>query len=202
MISLVAITDASAPLPSAPLRAVTAGSLCAVCVPEDDEPVTVDKLVDREALLEALMEERDVLPVRFGTAIPDEAAAVRVLTERHDDLEAALDRVRGAVELAVRARLVGAVEDVAHASGREYLRARVGSSEAAGRLHDRLDAIARAAVVRSGSDVLRAAYLVDRAAVPQFVAEVEREQRSSSELSILCTGPWPPFSFAGEEPAS
>jgi Gas vesicle synthesis protein GvpL/GvpF len=167
-------------------------------VPADDEPVTVDKLVDRERVLDALMEDRDVLPVRFGTALADEAAAARVLMERHDELEAALDHVRGACELAVRARLAGAVDDVVHASGREYLRARVGSSEEARRLHDRLKAIARAAVVRSGPDVLRAAYLVDRAAVPGFVAEVQDAQQSCPELSILCTGPWPPFSFAGE----
>jgi hypothetical protein len=202
LISLVAITDASAPPPSAPLRAVVAGSLCVVCEPADDEPVTVDRLVDREGLLEALMAERDLLPVRFGATVANESAAAQLLTERHDELEAALLRVRGAVELAVRARLAAPRDHVAHASGREYLRAKVGTSEAARRLHARLEAIARSAVVRSGPDVLRAAYLVDRAVVPDFVTEVQQAQALDSELSLLCTGPWPPFSFAGEEPTS
>ena len=73
MISLVAITDAAAPPPAAPLRAVTAGSLCALCVPADDEPATVEQLVDREELLETLMEDRDLLPVRFGPPCPTNA---------------------------------------------------------------------------------------------------------------------------------
>jgi hypothetical protein len=148
------------------------------------------------------MAERDLLPVRFGATVANESAAARLLTERHDDLEAALVRVRGAVELAVRARLAAPREHVAHASAREYLRAKVGTSEAARRLHARLEAIARSAVVRSGPDVLRAAYLVDRAVVPDFVTEVQQAQALDSELSLLCTGPWPPFSFAGGEPMS
>jgi hypothetical protein len=202
LISLVAISDASAPPSSALLRTVSAGSLCALCVPADDRPVTLDALVDREELLEALMEERDVLPVQFGTTLPDERAAARVLLERHEELAAPLDRVRGAVELGVRARLVGGAEPAAHASGREYLRARIDNAEAGRRLHERLAAMSRSAVVRPGPDLLRAAYLVDRAAVARFVAEVQKTQESCPELSLLCTGPWPPFSFAGTEPGS
>jgi Gas vesicle synthesis protein GvpL/GvpF len=204
LISLVAISDSGAsPLPE-PLRAVDAGSLCALCAPADGRAVTVDTLVEREELLEALMEDRDVLPVRFGTALPDESAATQVVLERHEELASALDRVRGAVELALRGRLVGPPggERVAHASGRDYLRARAGGSEAAQRLHERLDAIARSAVVRPGQDLLHAAYLVDRADVARFVAEVKRTQASCPELSLLCTGPWPPFSFAAAEPTS
>jgi hypothetical protein len=205
VISLIAITDSSAPPPSAPVSAVSAGSLCALCVQGDDEPVTVDTLVEREALLEALMEDRDVLPVRFGSAVADERAAAQLLLDRHDELAAALDQVRGAVELSVRARLVGseAGEHAVHASGREYLRARVGGSAAATRIHESLKAISRSAIVRSGGrEVLRASYLVDRSRVRGFVLEVRRIQDSCTELSILCTGPWPPFSFAGAEPPS
>jgi hypothetical protein len=201
VISLVAISDASAPPASPPLRTVTSGSLCALCVPADDRPVTIDALVDREELLEALMEERDVLPVQFGAALPDERAAAQVLLERHEEFAAALDRVRGAVELAVRARRTGGPdrEDAAPASGRDYLRARLERSETGQRLHERLAALSRSAVARPGPDILRAAYLVDREAVPRFVAEVQRMQAASPELSLLCTGPWPPFSFAGTE---
>ena len=47
---------------------------------------------------------------------------------------------------------------------------------------------------------LRAAYLVDRAHVDAFVAAVRALQREHAGLSVLCTGPWPPYSFA-EEPA-
>jgi hypothetical protein len=43
---------------------------------------------------------------------------------------------------------------------------------------------------------LRGAYLVERDAVKRFAAEVARLQNLNTGLSILCTGPWPPYSFA------
>ena len=49
-----------------------------------------------------------------------------------------------------------------------------------------------------GPELLRAAYLVDRADVDGFVAVVRELQREHDSLSVLCTGPWPPYSFAGE----
>jgi Gas vesicle synthesis protein GvpL/GvpF len=39
---------------------------------------------------------------------------------------------------------------------------------------------------------------VDRGAVESFVELVRRLQDTHSELDVLCTGPWPPYSFAGE----
>jgi hypothetical protein len=42
-------------------------------------------------------------------------------------------------------------------------------------------------------EVLRAASLVDRAALPRFRDAVEELQRP--DVSVLCTGPWPPYSF-------
>jgi hypothetical protein len=45
--------------------------------------------------------------------------------------------------------------------------------------------------------VLRAAYLVERANVARFRALVERLQQQHPEIAVLCTGPWPPYSFVG-----
>jgi hypothetical protein len=68
VIELLAITDDGTP-PAPPLRAVRAGRLSVVCVPAGEEQLTADALWRREALLEQLMEDRDVLPVRFGTRV-------------------------------------------------------------------------------------------------------------------------------------
>jgi hypothetical protein len=201
VISLVAIADSSGPPPAAPVCSVVAGDLCAFYVPADEEPVTVASLEDREDLLETLMEGRDLLPVQFGASVQDEQSAARILVDRHDELAGALDRVRGAVELSLRVRAVEGTRAV-RTNGRDYLAARLASSDAARRLHERLEAIARTATTRSGSDLLRASYLVDKGAVPAFVAEVRRAQDACPELLLLCTGPWPPFSFAGEAPSS
>ena len=39
------------------------------------------------------------------------------------------------------------------------------------------------------------AYLVDERAVEPFRGVVERLQLSHPDTAILCTGPWPPYSF-------
>jgi hypothetical protein len=167
------------PLPElAPLRAVAAGDgLAAVCAPAGDEEVTPEALWRFEQVVEALMEDRDVLPVRYGTRFDDEAAAARAVEDREADLAAALDRVHGAVELSVRVIAVG---------------------ERAPDVHAPLSKLARATVRRSDtSELLRAAYLVDRDAVGRFADLVARLQASNPDLRLLCTGPWPPYSFAG-----
>ena len=49
------------------------------------------------------MEQRALLPVRFGTLVADDAAAAAAVAGRGEALAGALRRVRGAVELSVRA---------------------------------------------------------------------------------------------------
>jgi hypothetical protein len=68
--------------------------------------------------------------------------------------------------------------------------------EAARLLHEPLDFLARRSVVLPGPELLRAAYLVDRDAVDRFVALVQRLEETHTDLHIVCTGPWPPYSFA------
>jgi hypothetical protein len=196
MIELVAVTDAEAPPPE-PLWAVRRGNLSLLCGPASGiaEP-TPDDLWRHEALLERLLEDRDLLPVRFGTVVADEDAAARVLDERHDELVAGLDRVRGAVEVALRVRAREPAQPAEGLSGREYLDAKGGPARTANHVHEALAELARESVVHTRDDLLRAAYLVERGEVEAFVAAVRRLQEAHSDVALLCTGPWPPFSFA------
>jgi gas vesicle protein GvpL/GvpF len=206
VIELYAITDyPGPPLPDvAPLKAVATKRLAAVCAPADSSEVSPDSLWRHEEVVEALMKDRDLLPVRFGTRLSDELAAARAVGQRYDTLAVALAGVRGAVELSVR--VVDGGENASTpgdaGSGAEYMRARARSAvdrERATRLvHEPLSILARASVQSSprGSELLRAAYLVDRLAVDGFVALVARLERANSTLRLLCTGPWPPYSFA------
>ena len=207
MIELYAITaHPGPPLPAvAPLRAVPAGGLAAICAPAEEREVTPDALWRHEQVVEALMEDRDLLPVRFGTRLDDDAAAARSVAERHAELEAALERVRGAVELSVRAVLTEPAEDAAPAesTGADYLRAKRRATAAhdtvANAVHEPLAALARASAQRPPRppmEALRAAYLVDRGAVGAFAKLVARLDERHPELRLLCTGPWPPYSFA------
>jgi Gas vesicle synthesis protein GvpL/GvpF len=197
VIELYAITDDPAP-PEPPLRAIRCDGLTALCAPVDPrarEELTPEVLWRHEEVVEGLMEERNVLPVRFGTLVEDEEAAVRALAERREKLTASLEHVRGAVELAVRAEPRERQSPPAAESGVEYMRAKAGRTEAARLLHEPLAFIARDSVVHTGAELLRAAYLVDREAVDGFVSLVGRLQEAHTGLHVLCTGPWPPYSF-------
>jgi Gas vesicle synthesis protein GvpL/GvpF len=206
VIEVYAITDDDDPPLSveAPLRAVIGRRLAAVCAPGEERPATAEALWRHEELVEALMEQRDLLPVRYGTRLENEDAVREVLDEREDELARALERVRGAVELAVRAIDVSSqpAPPEPAASGAEYLASRqqtAAAREAAVQvLHAPLSSSARASSTRTpgeAAEVLCAAYLVDRASVPDFVALVGRLQDENPALRIVCTGPWPPYSF-------
>ena len=48
--------------------------------------------------------------------------------------------------------------------------------------------------------LLSGTYLVDRDHVVEMVDHVRATAREHPDLGILCTGPWPPYSFTGGEP--
>ena len=209
MIELYAITDnPGPPLPDVapPLALVPVDGLAAVCTAAADADVSAETLWRHEEVVEALMADRDLLPVRYGTRLEDEHAVARAVEERRDELAAALDRVRGAVELSVRVVAAGTAPESPPAadasSGAEYLRLRsradASRERAARALHEPLSALARASVEGRPRppELFRAAYLVERGAVESFAAEVAGVQEANAGLGILCTGPWPPYSFA------
>jgi hypothetical protein len=206
VIELYAITDdRGPPLPDiGSLKAVAVGPLAAVCAPAGSGELSPEALWRHEEVVEALMEDRDLLPVRYGTRLEDESAAARAVAERRQDLAAALDRVRGAVELAVRVVADEPRPDDGPdaGTGAQYLRSKARSAaerETAMRtLHDPLAILARASrrtSPRSPDELLRAAYLVDRPAIDRFTRLVARLQEANPGLRLLCTGPWPPYSF-------
>jgi hypothetical protein len=202
-------------LAQAPLDGVREGELLAVIsrhVHAPGEPA-LDALWAHERVIERLMADRAVLPMRFGNKLPDDQALRELLAEHQDELLAALDRVRGRVELGVRAmRPSGGQPEpdtTAFTSGRAYLEARLRDGRRAERdasaLHEPLAALAVAAVrrpAREPDELLRAAYLVEAAVVARFRGAVERLQRAHPGVAILCTGPWPPYSFVAASPAA
>jgi hypothetical protein len=188
----------------APLDMIAEGPLVAVLsrhAQPPDEPA-LDALRAHERVVESLMVERAVLPMRFGTK-PASADGVReLLAGRRDALLEALDGVRGRVELALRAvqptACAAAAPPPAAANGGEYLRARIAGARTLAALHDPLAALAVAArrwPQRSPEELLRTSYLVDEPAVAAFRSAVESLQREHPEAALLCTGPWPAYSF-------
>jgi len=169
-----AVTEPGTPAPPG-LRVVEAAGLAAVVGDHDAPAPSVDALWQHERVVEGLMERGPVLPMRFGSTTHDVGV---LLEERHAELTAALERVRGAVELGVRAT----PDPEPAASGTEYLMRRARTERA----HAALAEFARASVARPHAG----AYLVDRDTVDAFRARVrELDER------LTCTGPWPPYSF-------
>ncbi|MDB5066892.1 MAG: gas vesicle protein [Chloroflexi bacterium] len=189
-------------LAGAPLEGIALGPMLAVVSRHQRLPEgrSLDTLWLHEGVVEALMAERAVLPMRFGTRLPDPDGVRAALAARRELLLDALDRVRGRVELAVRAirPSAGVVADARPASGVEYLRARLHSARSGASLHEPLAALAVAAhrwPEHAPGEVLRASYLVDQPAVERFRLAIDRLQRQHPEAALLCTGPWPAYSF-------
>jgi hypothetical protein len=184
VIKLLAVAEHPGPPPPDGVLAIPCGNLAALCAssdPEAETELTEEALWRHEELVEELMRERDLLPVRYGTRLADEDEALRAVAERAPELRAALERVRGAVELSLRVRSTEAGADP------EPLRAP-------------LRALAREESERRSDgegELLRSAYLVDRERIDEFCATVGRLQQAHSELALLLTGPWPPYSFTG-----
>jgi Gas vesicle synthesis protein GvpL/GvpF len=195
--------DPERPLPAgtgledAPVEGVRGDDLLAVVTRHDEAPAepTPDAFWAHARVVERTMADRAVLPMRFASTLANDAAVTETLEARRQEFHAALDRVRGRVEVAVRAAQPRG-EERTPTTGREYLEAKLRDTRG---LHEPLSSLAVAARHRSGpGEVLRAAYLIEEENLPPFRSAVERLQRAHPEVSILCTGPWPPYSFVGE----
>ena len=209
MIELYAITGHPAPpLPDVgPLRELTRDGLAVVFseTSEDGAP-TAERLWRHEHVVEKLMESRDLLPVRYGTRARDEDEVAHALDRRREELVTALTFVRDAVEVSLRVFGDESGPDILPVgrprSGSEYLRAKARDAgvrrELVQAVHEPLRAIARSDCVspsRRDPELLRSAYLVDRRRVRRFTRAVAKLQAAHPGFRLLCTGPWPPYSF-------
>lgn len=223
MLYVYAITDpgAGAAVPGiegAPVIEVREGELKALVSAHERlaPPGGTDRLWEHEAVVESAgMRGAAVLPLRLGSALVDEDAVRALLRERADEFEAILARVRGAVELSVRAALAAPEEPAAAATpgmagaGTAYMLGRLAQAkhaEAIMRIVNRpLAALARdhtrlGAAFADHDAQVRLAYLVERDAIDPFRARVEVLAETHADLELTCTGPWPPYSFVGGDP--
>jgi len=222
-----------------PLRVVTSGDLSLVVSEESMRDLEVDEddlsetgrlavlVRGHDAVVRSAFETGPVLPLRFGTVVPDEAAARQLLDTYGDRARALLNHLASSQEWGVR--LVRPVEeapagdrgsrgdrDRERTSGTDYLARRrrsVLDAEAAGeqatRAGDRIAAELEGYVADSlrrgghpgSSLLLDMAYLVPTEATPRFQADTDRLARELEQagLRLEVSGPWPPYSFASLE---
>ena len=206
-------------------------------------------LWQHEMIVEALMADRAVLPVRFGTVFANEAAVQAELLAHQADLLASLNRVRGRVELGLRILInpttgeglshptkegglshdeptspvaplpkpatndqpdnVALAQSAPVGRGRAYLMTRLAEEQRAraerqqaeaqvAKIHGPLAQLAVDSVQQvlvTPRLLLTAAYLVERDRVEDFRQAVAALSDAHPALSLLCTGPWPPYNF-------
>jgi Gas vesicle synthesis protein GvpL/GvpF len=187
-----------------------------------------EKVRAHEQVLERAAREAPVLPLRFGTIYRSLDGLRELLTRDRGQLASTLEELRGKQEWGVtsvidRERLGQAVHatdpratQLAEAAegkptgtaylGRKRLERHVGAraDELATRLsaaaHERFAAVAHRAV-REGSTQLKGAYLVEESRDDEFRRVLEEVGREYEPFGIRfeLTGPWPPYSFVGEQ---
>jgi hypothetical protein len=145
-----------------------------------------------------------VLPVRLGDDFADIASLAAAVAPRSAALRRRLAEVHGCAEVSVRA--VGDVETSGDAvDGTSYMTCKLAPFRLRTDLEERLHApLARRAQATHLVDfaslpvLLDASYLVADDRVGEFAEEVSGLATAWPELSIACTGPWAPYSFAEE----
>jgi hypothetical protein len=164
--------------------------------------ISRDSVLRHAEVLEELMtRSAAVLPAQLGRAFRNEDELTAAVRAQAPQLEQGLERVRGCVEFGLRAIPAEREGELDAASGTDYMRARLEEFRRGDRLvaelHEPLARLAHEVTLRQRGGELSAAYLVAREDAAAFQQEVARLERSP-EVTVVCTGPWPPYSFAAE----
>jgi hypothetical protein len=143
-----------------------------------------------------------LLPVSLGTVYSGDAALCGALTSRCGALRDTLRRVGGRVEWGVKAYGAGQLTAAREArscavGGAHAVHAELTARAIGTRLHPPQSA--QLSGVSPPMMLLNAAYLLDAADGVAFTAAVAGQATSHPELRVELTGPWPPYSFAGED---
>ncbi|EKX66420.1 GvpL/GvpF family gas vesicle protein [Streptomyces ipomoeae] len=217
--------------PARPVRVIEQGELAAVVsdAPEGLRPKRKDLLAHQNVLSETGA-GGPVLPMRFGSVAPDDAAVAGVLTERAEHYRERLGALEGKVEYNVKAshdeeavlhRVMGENSELRalteanqRAGGGTYEdRLRLGEmvvaavqnreAEDAVELQRALESAAEDVSVGPDSTgwLANVSFLVDRGSAEVFLAAVDQVRKSHPHIELRVNGPLPPYSFVEPGPS-
>lgn len=174
--------------------------LAAVVVPDHEAPATTGLFLQHAAIVDSLLHSCPaVLPVRAGTRLAGDDVR-RLLSDREDELRRGLQRVRGAVELAVCCEPPEPAPERSVTGGREYLERCVRqwrwADDVAGTITalDALPGVREVRVLAHAPTAVKASLLVEAARADELRREVPATVTSPG--GVRCTGPFPAYSFS------
>ncbi|MBK8046201.1 MAG: GvpL/GvpF family gas vesicle protein [Anaerolineales bacterium] len=209
-----------------PLAMVEEGQLAAIVsewqestLSRSQKEVDASLVWQHEQVIERIMHDVTLLPVRFGTIMAGPDDVREVLRERHQTMLGDLQHLAGCVEIGVRvlwqppttmSPIAGeGAAQTSDRTGRGYLMRRAAEEQARDRvvsqareIASELDAVLRTEVVDARVTLLetermlmKAAYLVRRDHLSTFMSHVNELRAGYPALAFLSTGPWPPYHF-------
>jgi hypothetical protein len=217
MLYVYGIVDADAPVPAMDaLRLTSSGRVAAVhSEMQSAELEGLEQDLSEDGRLAVLARRHDdvvrtladagtVLPVRLGTAFPDNAALAAVLADAEPSLAVELDRIRGRHEWELRVR-VNRPAAPSESSGTAYLmarrdeaRARDGLREALASVDQTLQGFADAATgPEPAATGMSRSYLVPDTLAAGFAAAISAaaDELESRGCVARLSGPLPPYRF-------
>jgi hypothetical protein len=168
--------------------------------------VTREEVLRHAQVVEELLSRSGaLLPAQLGPNFRDDEELVDALRAQARELGERLELVRGCVEFGLRA-LAARTSEPDVSSGAEYMQVRLRDLRRQDRLvadlHEPLAVLARESTLQRGpAGEIRAAYLVEGRNVEAF-REAAARAEGSQEATVVCTGPWAPYSFADTETAA
>lgn len=195
---VIAIADARA-AKRAGADAVAAGPLAAIVRRARSAPKVSERALKAQAAAIARLEKQglSLLPVRFGTAVRDEAELRKLIAPLAPQLRKALALTRNRRQMTVRVR--GVRDDAPRTSGRAYLAARVKAARV-----PEADVVRKAVAPLVIAEQLSEAkppflgalhHLIESRDVNKYAKAVAAVQRDEPGR-FLVSGPMPPFAFA------
>lgn len=182
------------------LRAVRARGVAAIAGPVGGpSPPTPEKLVEYDRIIRRLSARNAaLLPARFNTLVEDEDEVRLILRSRQASFRAALARVRGRVQMAIRLESEApAAGQGRPATGADYLRRRAAAHQVAEfePLRSAVDRWVRDVRVERKGNLVTIYHLIPRASVTAYRRRLEH---AAAPATLRVSGPFPPYAFAQE----
>lgn len=207
------------------------------CIPYDDmaivasdfdceiRDITRDLVLEHEEVMERLMSESSVLPMRFLTVFHRKQDVLRLMEEYHNDFRENLNRLRGKVEFGIKViwpgdaiakRIVDADRKgnsracvSACSPGKIFLEERLREYRIRKRLEEEaekciaavdrffngLAAEKKLEKLKTINLLLHGAYLVEQQKQGDFKRAFKRLKSARDDLKYLLSGPWAPYNF-------